>query len=267
MKLLCPALALALCMSLSLQAAAQPPSLPPQEAKDAAFIFRTMEASTTQGFAAIEQARPTLADILSRAPGHVSSYEKSGDGVLIRANGEEEADLLVEVVKQTFGDKIRKIHVEPNTYPTAAFLLAALAVHNKDPANALVFADQGLAIQPDNPELTSEKAMALFMLDRDQEAVTLVQNWLSKPARRTISDRARLLRAKGYGLAELGRYDEANEAYEQSLNLEPDHPNALFEIACIKMLRKGKGCGTPQSMTVKEAADPAYPRPALPPAP
>jgi Flp pilus assembly protein TadD len=51
--------------------------------------------------------------------------------------------------------------------------------------------------------------------------------------------KARLLRGRGFALTELGRLDDAEEAYRESLVSEPNNPRAAGELNYIARLRTG----------------------------
>jgi Flp pilus assembly protein TadD len=56
---------------------------------------------------------------------------------------------------------------------------------------------------------------------------------------RKDDQRAVMLRGRGFALIELGRLDEAEKAYRDSLNSEPNNARALNELTYIGRLRAG----------------------------
>lgn len=55
---------------------------------------------------------------------------------------------------------------------------------------------------------------------------------------RTAREKARALRGMGFALIELGKWDEAEALFNESLVLEPDNPNALNELRYIAQQRR-----------------------------
>jgi len=88
------------------------------------------------------------------------------------------------------------------------------------------------------PELASERAVALVQLHRFAEALKAYDDGLLLLS---IDDKgkARMQRGRGYALTELGRLDDAEAAYRQSLTLEPNNKLALGELAYIAKLKAG----------------------------
>jgi Flp pilus assembly protein TadD len=106
---------------------------------------------------------------------------------------------------------------------------------------ALKVLDHGLALQPDNPVLVSEKGAALAVQRRFAEALSLYDDWFARQGGPEDTPRyARLLRARGFALIELKRLDEAEAAYRQALEIEPDNAGAKHELAYIAELRAGQ---------------------------
>jgi tetratricopeptide (TPR) repeat protein len=208
-----------------------------QETADAKAVQAAIAAYSQQGFQGLEKHLPALRKVLERAP---STYPKGEerDGVLIlRGDGTIGVGLVGE---GTSGDG-RKLPVrtEFNTYPMAALMLATYAVEKRRPTEALPALDRGLALQPEHAMLVSEKAMALGLLERRQEAVDIVERWLRETPKGDPADRARMLRSKGFNLIELKRLDEAEAAFRDSLKLEPNHALARNELEYIRRLRAG----------------------------
>lgn len=102
--------------------------------------------------------------------------------------------------------------------------------------------EQAVALNPDNMSAASERIQALNGLQRFDQALVAYDYLLAGTP--TVLERALLLRGKGFALTELKRLDEAAAAYEESLQLEPDHQGARNELLYIQRLRTG-GTATP----------------------
>ena len=151
----------------------------------------------------------------------------------------------------------KMVSVSFNTYGIAALMLGSRAVGLKQPAEALIWLDRGLAFQPDNLMLVTEKGMALTMQRRFAEALALYdaqppQDSLAEPV--DPNGMARIQRARGYCLIELGRLDEAEAAYNRSLELEPDHGGAKAELDYIRKARAGAPPSQPVTVMTGEEA-------------
>jgi hypothetical protein len=130
---------------------------------------------------------------------------------------------------------------------------------------ALTYLDRGLAMQPQNGRLTSEKATALVNLHRPGDALAMIDAWLAANPLGGATTRARLLRNKGFALVELDRLDEGEAAYRDSLKAEPGHQGALYELDYIAKLRAGGAkLGVGQTTAGKARAG-AFPKPGDPP--
>lgn len=207
-----------------------------------------MKDAQTRGFLAVQEKTDALSAVLAHAPPSFRAYEKVGSVAVIRPDDVDGLKILEVMVKILFKGQIKEILVEYDTYPQAAFLLASNENEIRHPDAAISFADKGLALQPDNALLTSEKAMAFYSQGKSAEGLAIVQAWLAQNRISTDADRARLLRAEGWGLIETGKLDAAQASYEESLKLEPNHETALLELECIKSLRLRSGSCPPAGL-------------------
>jgi len=129
---------------------------------------------------------------------------------------------------------------EAQVYGSAAMLLAAFSNELKRYEEAARYGDIGLRYTPADDHLVTETALAYGSLNREDEALRLLDGWLSAASASDPRTKARVLRAKGFNLIELNRLDEAEAAYRASLDLEPDHQGAKNELTYIAGLRRGK---------------------------
>ncbi len=123
------------------------------------------------------------------------------------------------------------------SYSKAFYMLGAIASKRNRLAQALEYIEQGLKLEGDHPELWCQRGVVLAKLKRHSEAVdaytraTRVREWAP-------SDQiARALRGLGVQLIDLGRLDEAEQALDQSLELEPDSEVAKNELEYIAQQR------------------------------
>lgn len=124
------------------------------------------------------------------------------------------------------------------SYSRAWYQLAVLANKEKRFENALFCVDCGLELEPDHPELWSEKGHVLALLNRHKEAFGCYLRAASVRGWAPASQIARALRGQGVQLVDLERLDEAEDALRRSLELEPDSKTAHNELGYIKDLRR-----------------------------
>lgn len=212
-----------------------------QEAQDQAVVIKAMQAGSLQAIKAFE---PELAAVLKHAPAQYPQIEQRGDLTIIRSisgQGGMSGALLMSALNNKSG-KSKTTATAFNIYPMAALLLGSLANERRDPRAAIAILDKGLALQPDNLMLITEKGAALGVLKRFSDALDLYQSADKIDFVTKMLDpggEARLLRGKGFVLIELNRLDEAQAAYEAALKLEPNHAGAKGELDYIRKLRAG----------------------------
>jgi tetratricopeptide (TPR) repeat protein len=240
-------------------AVAQPSPAERQETRDREVVQKAMLAFS-QGPLDPGTVK-ALQQVIEHAPAAWPLVQKTADGqTIVRLNGGSPADTLSALLNAAGSPEAeagKGVAVAFNTYGVAALMLGSRAVSLGQPQEALVWLERGLAFQPDNLMLVTEKGTALALQRRFAEALAFYdaqppQNPLAKPV--DPNGMARLQRARGYCLIELGRLDEAEAAYKTSLELEPDHGGAKNELAYIREARAGKPPQQPvQLMTGEEA--------------
>jgi tetratricopeptide (TPR) repeat protein len=212
-----------------------------QEAKDQAVVTKVMKSGSLQAAKAFEDE---LVDVLDHAPAKYPQIERQGDMTIIRSTsgqGGMSGAILMAAINGKDG-KSGTTATAFNTYPMAALLLGSIANERHDPRKAVAYLDRGLALQPDNLMLVTEKGAALAVLRRFSDALALYEGAEKIDFVTKMLDpggEARLLRGKGFTLIELKRLDEAEAAYEAALKLEPNHAGARAELDYIRKLRAG----------------------------
>lgn len=245
MRLIAPLFALALAVApLPAVAASQNVTVlqtAGQEAQDEAVVRKVMQAGSLKAAATFESE---LAAALAHAPVRYPLIERRPDMTIVRSISNQ-AGLGGAVMIAALNNKDGKSSTTAtsfNTYAMAALLLGSIANQRRDPRGAIAYLDKGLALQPDNLMLVTEKGAALTMLQRYADALDLYAaaekiDFITKLL--DPGGEARLLRGKGFVLIELKRLDEAEAAYEAALKLEPNHAGAKGELDYIRKLRGG----------------------------
>lgn len=263
MRPLTPSAALAVLLlsaaapTFALAQAAAPPAaartaVDKQEAKDRKVVEKALQAGT---YAQLEPLVPALKKVVANAPAAWPMIERGESLVTVRLNNPtKKLTVLLGAALKSADDKAGggKVDIDTvlNTYGLAAFLLGTRAVEMRQPEEALTWLDRGLAFQPDNLMLVTEKGSALTLQRRFADALALYDAQPPQDALAKLADpggEARLLRARGFTLIELNRLDEAEAAYKKALQLEPDHGGAQAELAYIRKLKAG---GAKQEMDI-----------------
>ena len=81
----------------------------------------------------------------------------------------------------------------------------------------------------------------LQLLGRHEDALQCYQQAESVRAWASPEQIGRALRGQGLNLIDLGRLEEAEAAFQRSLEVEPNHPNALHELGYLASLRQQQG--------------------------
>ena len=123
----------------------------------------------------------------------------------------------------------------PAAYKMAAFL----AVRHKKPDAAFAYLDRAEAIAPHWAEPLVERAYLVGDLgDRARSLAIYDAAWVkAQTYARSAYLKPMILRGRGFALTELGRLDEASQAYEASLVLEPGNALAKNELQYLSQLR------------------------------
>ncbi|MDB5425966.1 MAG: hypothetical protein JWQ29_3382 [Phenylobacterium sp.] len=221
---------------LATAALAAPPALSAQETADQQTVSAAL---TAPNFEVLAGHMAALQKVYDHAPVRYPMVVEYGDVTVVRADDQDSAASLAILLTAAVKKRNMSVVYAPNTYPMAAFLLATYANEMKRPEAALAYLDRGLGMQPENAHLVSEKAAALYALNRPRDAVVLLNAWLDQNPLGGENNRARLLRSKGYGLVELRDLNGAEAAYRESLKSEPDHKGARYELEYIAKLRAG----------------------------
>ena len=210
------------------------------------------------GVIALKDHLSALRAVLDHAPHPYHRVEERPGVVYFRTN--DSAQALRFTLAQAAATAARKsitVLTLADPYPEAAFLMGSYDNEIGRFAAAMVVLDEGLALEPDYPNLISEKAAAVSMMDRHAEALAIYVDGLTKID--ALTDdwvKARFLRGEGFQLTELGRYDEAEKAYRESLKLEPNHGGALHELAYIAHVRAGAATQGSVLLNGEDAAKP-----------
>jgi tetratricopeptide (TPR) repeat protein len=240
--------------------AADPPADVPDAAtlvRDRQVVTEILAAEQIRGFDAARDRMPELQAILAHAPTPFSPVEERAGTVYIREARPEAclAAMLSFAARKTPARQKRAICVD-NPYPDAALLIASYLDDIGRPEEGLAMLDRGLAFDPQSPVLVAEKGAALNMLHRAAEAVAVYKAGIAEIPILDDWQRGMMLRGEGFALVELKRYDEAAQAYKDSLKIDPNHGHAAQELNYIARVSAG---GSTTALTFDAAVPPSTP--------
>lgn len=215
-----------------------------QKVADEQAVIAAYKAMQTAGYAGLEEHLPKLRTLLDHAPATYDRVEMNGDEVVLHGFPGENLSTLSLVAMTSAAAARKTVHVAYalNVYPFASLMLGSYAVEKNRPQEAITALDKGLALQPGNLGLVTEKGSALQRLGRNADVLALYDAALSPASLFDLpdpKDQARLQRGRGYALVELNRLDEAEAAYKAALKLEPGDVRAGGELQYIAGLRAG----------------------------
>jgi len=194
----------------------------------------------------LQDAYRLLRNFVSKLPPESSAPESGPDFLEGRFWDNEEFFKFVEDNRESLHDSLEWVDMPA---VKAFYWLAYIAYEWHDFHQALRHIDEGIARDPSRPQMFCEKGVILNGLLRFEEALSAYRQALT--ARPWLSDKekARAYRGLGYALIELRRLDEAEQAFHESLGLDPDSENARHELQYVRDVRQamqmygGEGAG------------------------
>ena len=165
-----------------------------------------------------EEAETVLQDALREMPGGWKPVQADGESVQVAFWDEEEFSEYVQHEPSS-----ASVSWLRPSYSRAWYTLGALAFWRKRFEQALFCLDSGIQLEPDHPELWTERGHVLARLERHEEALACYARAATGREWAPATQIARALRAQGVQLADLGRIDEAEAALKQSLEFDPEN--------------------------------------------
>lgn len=217
-----------------------PPAQPWE--KDQALLKDVEAVVQSGGIMALQPRAPELEKVLTAAQ---LTYQMGGTTYVL-VDGVAESLVAMAMATSDKAKGASKAVAVDNPYPLIALYLASYYDEVGKPEEALRVLDLGLSksavsgieLGESRPLLLVERGEALAALKRTTDALADFDEGL-KIDNLEPHVHAHLYRGRGFALTELGRLDEAEEAYRTSLRLDPDNPTALQELDYIAALRKG----------------------------
>ncbi len=209
-----------------------------QEDKDHDLAATALKVMGTGDLARLDKMQPDLQAALDRAPDRPSKPEHCGDTVVLYSDDISDMLLLSAAVMKI--DALKGVTVLQRgalPYGSLGFIVGWIAYEHKDFAAAAKAYRKGLLNDPDNAGITSELSGTLCNLGHADEGLAVVNDFLAGHGDLRDFDHALLLRKRGYALVELGRLDEGEAAYKESLIYAPGNATAQGELQYIQQQR------------------------------
>jgi tetratricopeptide (TPR) repeat protein len=178
-----------------------------------------------------KNAESLLGQLFGSMPANWKAFSEIGDSIYCAFwDTTEESNCVKEHPNRTI------IPMFPS-YSRAFYLLGFIAMEKEDAEGALSQLSKASSLQPDHPIILLEKATVLSKLRRPKEAYECFvlaekPHYASSPF-----VLARALRGQGMTLIDLGRLDEAEVCFENSLKYEPDSKLVMNEMEYVRRLR------------------------------
>ncbi|MGB3496114.1 MAG: tetratricopeptide repeat protein [Elainellaceae cyanobacterium] len=135
--------------------------------------------------------------------------------------------------KEGLRDGKTAVEIEPNSVVTHNNL-GIVCLINRQHQQALAAFEQALVIQPDFNKALYNRAIALCMLGREQEAMDSIQQALAVPTHRQESWVAHAWKLLGYCQLKKGRFTDCIASCEQAQELQPElYAAALYKLASL----------------------------------
>ncbi len=188
-----------------------------------------------------------LEQTLAEAPQAIAAGHAETGTITVLTDGPTDTLIALSAAAADKNSAWRQTVAVKDPYPPISLYLGSYYNEIGKPQEALRVLDAGLklygvrgvfGVGAHQPLLISERGVALASLKRWPDALAAYDEGLAIEG---LEDRARarLYRGRGYALTELGRLDEAEQAYRDSLKLDPNNEIALGELDYIAKLRSG----------------------------
>jgi tetratricopeptide (TPR) repeat protein len=186
----------------------------------------------------IVAANALLLGVISNTPATYSNESENPDGTLAIRFWDQQS-FIHYALWQKEQNSQRGVSWVANAYPRAHYYMGFLCVKTRQFQQALEYLERGHSLEPTNPKFNFEKAQALVHSGEKEKALALYESVTEIGPHVSAFDIAMARRGRGFVLIELGRLDEAREAFQSSLEIEPDNEIALNELKYIDHLQQG----------------------------
>ncbi len=239
---------------------------------DQALLDSLQTAVNNGGIMAVQPHASEIEQALAKAK--LTFDIREGDRIVryVLTDGQTDMLLAMTLAATEAGKSqgIKQAVAVNNPYPLLSLYLGSYYNEIGKSADSLRVLDRGLALDGTLadlgslgatwPGLMAERGAALNALKRYGDALADYEQALQAPGL-DAGTRALLDRGRGFALTELGRLDDAEAAYNDSLKYEPGNEHAEHELQYIANLKRGSA---PAAGSLTLAYPPGAPAPQSP---
>ncbi len=205
-----------------------------QEKADLDLARNTIKVMQAHDMAKLDATMPDLRAALNRAPDVPTLPEVCGDKVIAYTPDMSEFMAISAMVSSGKVKGVTSAEMRYEMpYATLGFIVGWIEFEHQDFANALKDYAKGLRNDPDRLAVETEYVGTLAKLGRNAEALESIDAFMTEHTSLNGPQKGLILRKRGYVLVELGRWDEADAAYRQSLVADPNNQLAKNELDYI----------------------------------
>ncbi len=208
-----------------------------RETADAKLTQAAWELLKKHDVAKLQAMLPQLEAAASHAPDKPSLPEKCGDRLIIFSDNMMDLILAGAVAKKVGVSNV--VQHAPLPYARLDFIIGWLYFEQDQRDKAIDRYDHGLRNDPRDPLLASEYANALSQTGRSKEALAFIDTFMAANPDLAAPQHALMLRRRGYALGDLGRFDDAIAAYQDSQKFDPNSDVAKKEIEWNQQQKAG----------------------------
>lgn len=149
-------------------------------------------------------------------------------------------------------DLLVRAHKAAPTNPDVIFLMARISMSQNYFEDAIPLLESGLQVAPQRTDLLAALGESYFMAGKVDKAIEQFKKLLA------LDDSARSYSFLGLSYRNLGRFDEAKEYFKQGLKLDPKNDSCLFNLGFIAE-RQGDAAAAESYFQKVLALNPSYP--------
>lgn len=205
------------------------------EALDARRVDEAVQAICAKDYSSAEQL--LLAVCANTPPDYVNMWQGEDGGIVVKFW--DEPAFLHYVSWPPPSGCGHDVRWMPNAYPRAHYFLGFVYVAVSRPADALGVLERGRELEPSNPHFNFEIAQALLRSGQAENAMAFYDAVSEVGPHVSAAKLAVAKRGRGTALIDLKRLDEAQAAFRESLEHEPESALALNELIYIEQLKMG----------------------------
>lgn len=212
------------------------------EPSDADIVDKAKNAISSHD---LEYAESLLLGVIQNTPDNYVNSEEFDDVIYIKFWWKEDFLHYINWHKEQ-NIELKNIEWIGNAYPRAYYLLGHIYTEYRVLDRAIELLKKGINLEPTNPNLICEMAIALSFLDENNQALALYKSISKTSSYVSDLDAAKALRGQGFVYIELGDLIAAKDAYTLSLQFEPDNKGAFNQLDYIEHILLGGNASEPK---------------------